>query len=189
MTRALDRYKRLCFPAAPFRSNVLYRSNIFEAKVNGTNPTATPPYEEFVMLADGEAAKLSSLSIEITSKEKVNLTISTDESYSLVIDPTTLPPSAKLTAPNVYGILHGLESFSQLIIQNEPNVYKIMNTPLHIDDTPRFPWRGLMIDTARHYLPMATIRKALDVMAYNKVRHHLLIIVPRSTYIIYSSSA
>ena len=37
-----------------------------------------------------------------------------------------------------------------------------------IKDSPRFAFRGTMIDTSRHYLSMNTILQHLDVMAYNK---------------------
>lgn len=38
-----------------------------------------------------------------------------------------------------------------------------------IDDQPTFIWRGLMIDTARHYLPMDQIKKIMDGLMYNKM--------------------
>jgi len=41
--------------------------------------------------------------------------------------------------------------------------------PLTIDDGPQFLWRGLMIDTSRHFLPIASIKKAIDGMLYSKL--------------------
>lgn len=40
---------------------------------------------------------------------------------------------------------------------------------LHIKDRPRHPWRGLMVDTARHYLPVETLKHVLSNMAANKM--------------------
>lgn len=58
--------------------------------------------------------------------------------------------SASLTAQTIWGALHGLESFSQLIMFNfSRKVYNIPNAPWRIIDKPRFPHRGLMIDVVR----------------------------------------
>lgn len=37
-----------------------------------------------------------------------------------------------------------------------------------ITDKPRFSYRGVMIDTSRHFLSLNTILQHLDAMAYNK---------------------
>ncbi len=47
--------------------------------------------------------------------------------------------------------------------------YCIKNRPVFIDDQPDFLWRGLMIDTSRHYLPVETIKKIIDGIMYNKM--------------------
>ncbi|KPP67260.1 beta-hexosaminidase subunit alpha-like [Scleropages formosus] len=72
----------------------------------------------------------------------------------------------ELTANTVWGALRGLESFSQLIYQDDSNTYYINKT--EIEDFPRFQYRGILLDTSRHFLPVRTILKTLDVMAYNK---------------------
>ncbi len=38
-----------------------------------------------------------------------------------------------------------------------------------IDDRPEFKWRGLLIDSSRHFLPVAAIKKQLDSLMYNKM--------------------
>uniref|UniRef100_A0AAR2M1C9 Beta-hexosaminidase n=1 Tax=Pygocentrus nattereri TaxID=42514 RepID=A0AAR2M1C9_PYGNA len=60
----------------------------------------------------------------------------------------------------------GLESFSQLVYQDDYNLYFVNKT--EIEDFPRFQFRGLLLDTSRHYLPMPAILKTLDAMAYSK---------------------
>jgi hexosaminidase len=70
--------------------------------------------------------------------------------------------------------LRGIETFSQLIYSNDN--FEEGNGPLHfyinvttIDDYPRFPHRGLMIDTARHYQPEKIFYSLMDGMMYNKL--------------------
>ncbi|KAL4658709.1 beta-hexosaminidase subunit alpha-like [Arapaima gigas] len=72
----------------------------------------------------------------------------------------------ELTANTVWGALRGLESFSQLIYEDDYHTYYINKT--EIEDFPRFEYRGILLDTSRHFLPVKTILKALDAMAYNK---------------------
>lgn len=75
-------------------------------------------------------------------------TIDTDESYQLLLSPA----SAKLNAKTVFGVLRGLETFSQLVMFDyDSEAYQIEGGPWTISDSPRFAHRGLMIDTARHF--------------------------------------
>ncbi|XP_073657324.1 beta-hexosaminidase subunit alpha isoform X4 [Tursiops truncatus] len=71
-----------------------------------------------------------------------------------------------LLSETVWGALRGLETFSQLIWRSPEGTFYINKT--EIEDFPRFPHRGLLLDTSRHYLPLASILDTLDVMAYNK---------------------
>ncbi|KAB0369855.1 hypothetical protein FD755_018848 [Muntiacus reevesi] len=63
-------------------------------------------------------------------------------------------------------ILNCLETFSQLIYQDSYGTF-IANES-SIVDSPRFPHRGVLIDTSRHFLPVKTILKTLDAMGFNK---------------------
>ena len=85
-----------------------------------------------------------------------------DESYRLVITPA----QAKLTAPNALGILHGLETFLQLV-EAGPGGSSVTATT--IDDFPRFPWRGLNLDVSRHWMPLSVVLRNLDGMAAVKM--------------------
>jgi hexosaminidase len=85
-----------------------------------------------------------------------------DESYTLEITST----GAKLNAPNPLGILHGLETFSQLVVIG-PDGFAVPAT--RIDDKPRFVWRGLMIDVSRHFVPLDVIKRNIDGMAALKM--------------------
>ncbi|XP_035665449.1 beta-hexosaminidase subunit beta-like [Branchiostoma floridae] len=88
--------------------------------------------------------------------------LESDESYSILVN----SDGATLLAQTAWGALRGLETFSQLIY-GENGKHVINGTS--ISDSPRFPHRGIMIDTARHYLPLPFILRHLDAMAYNKM--------------------
>lgn len=63
--------------------------------------------------------------------------------------------------------MRGLETMSQLIDWTGDG--SAFEAPAcDVDDFPRFGWRGVMIDTARHFLPLATIYRVLDAMSYSK---------------------
>ena len=85
-----------------------------------------------------------------------------DESYSLEVT----GQQAVLTAPTVVGALRGLETFLQLL-SSDRDGYFIPS--VSIQDKPRFPWRGLLIDVGRHYEPMEVLKRNLDAMAAVKL--------------------
>ena len=88
--------------------------------------------------------------------------LSDDESYHLEINAN----QAKLTAPTTVGAMRGLETFLQLMDGDKNGFYF---PAVMIDDKPRFEWRGLMIDSARHFMPMEVIKRNLDAMAAVKL--------------------
>jgi hexosaminidase len=85
-----------------------------------------------------------------------------DESYQLTVSGT----GARLAAPNTLGILHGLQTFLQLVEINSSGFAVPAAT---IDDRPRFAWRGLLIDVARHFIPLDVLKRNLDGMAAVKM--------------------
>jgi len=72
----------------------------------------------------------------------------------------------ELKASTDIGALRGLETILQLVTANAAGYYI---PTLQIDDTPRFPWRGLMIDVARHFHPVGVIKRNIDGMAAVKM--------------------
>jgi len=75
-----------------------------------------------------------------------------------------------LSADTIFGAMRGLETFSQLIVYHEDGEsYVLPYLPLTIRDWPRYPWRGLLIDTARHYLTVDAIKRTVDAMSYAKL--------------------
>lgn len=110
---------------------------------------------------------ISNLTVSVDSNDESFPQLETDESYVLSISELG---AATLRAPTVYGALRGLESFAQLIIFNfDTQLYILPSAPWQIKDAPRFPHRGLMIDTARHFLPLETIRNVIETLPYVKM--------------------
>ena len=85
-----------------------------------------------------------------------------DESYELSISDST----ATLKAPTPLGALHGLQTFLQLV-QVTPTGFAV--PVVTIKDEPRFPWRGLLIDVSRHFIPLDVLKRNLDGMAAVKM--------------------
>ena len=112
-----------------------------------------------VQTAEGGKATLV-LHAEHTSKPVQEL--GEDESYTLDISAA----GATLAAPNSLGIMHGLQTFLQLI---EITPTGFAAPAVHIEDAPRFPWRGLMIDVSRHFIYLDTLKRNVDAMAAVKL--------------------
>lgn len=85
-----------------------------------------------------------------------------DESYKLAVT----PGGARLTARTPYGVLRGLETFWQLV-EAGPEGFRL--PCVRIEDDARFPWRGVLIDVCRHWLPIDVIKRNLDAMAAVKL--------------------
>ncbi len=101
-------------------------------------------------------------SVFIDTKGTVQLEFKIDESYSLDIS----QKSVVIEAENCFGAMHALSTLVQLIDSDEDGYYFPCLT---INDKPRFPWRGLLIDVSRHFEPVDVIKRNLDAMAAVKL--------------------
>ena len=115
--------------------------------------------EEQVVL--NESKTNPTLTIEV--KNKVEPTqIGVDESYLLTVD----DKSIQLKADNTLGALRGIETLLQLTNSDEIGYYF---PEVKIADTPRFKWRGMMVDVARHFIPIDILKRNIDAMAMVKL--------------------
>jgi len=109
---------------------------------------------------------LSSLSVYVDNGSEDHPQLDVDESYTLDVTAA----EAKLSAKTVYGAMRGLETFSQLVsFDFDTQSYSIAAASVSIQDAPRFPHRGLMIDTARHFETLASIRAIIASLPYAKI--------------------
>ncbi len=103
-----------------------------------------------------------SAELQILSKGLGKVKLNVDESYSLEVSEKGI----QLSANNENGIIYGLETLLQLLNSDEEGYYF---TSCKIEDEPRFPWRGLMIDVSRHCYPVNVIKRNIDAMLATKM--------------------
>ena len=106
-----------------------------------------------------------SIDVGNTSTE---LQLGVDESYLLTVSSDGV---VRIEAPEVWGAMYALETLSQLVVwSGDVKVgYEIASAPWHIEDKPRFPHRAVMLDSARHFIPVEAIKRQIDAAAYCKL--------------------
>jgi len=102
------------------------------------------------------------LTVDVQGAGEVVQSVDENESYTLSVTPT----GAHIEAATVVGAMHGLETLVQLV---QPSGSDYILPAVSIRDSPRFPWRGLMIDCGRHFEPMDVLKRTIDGMAAVKL--------------------
>ncbi|XP_069678413.1 beta-hexosaminidase subunit beta-like [Periplaneta americana] len=113
-------------------------------------------------------AYLDSLEIQLMAPCEDLPYLHMDEHYELRINTPDLPGAALLTSQTVWGVLRGMETFSQLLSIDDSGAALKVNSSA-IMDFPRYSHRGLLLDTARHFYPLPAILQTLDAMEINKM--------------------
>ena len=108
----------------------------------------------------GTAASAGVLRVVVHASAAMRIGV--DESYTL----TVTKEGARLEAATGVGALRGFATLRQLVQQDGKRVFLPVVT---ISDTPRYPWRGLMIDVARHFIPMEVLKRNIDAMELVKL--------------------
>ena len=100
--------------------------------------------------------------LQINCVRAAKIELYEDESYLLNVTANKIT----INATTDVGALHALETLLQLLQNNSTTYYFPVSK---ISDFPRFTWRGLMIDVARHFMPVDVIKRNLDGMAAVKM--------------------
>ncbi|QDA57562.1 beta-N-acetylhexosaminidase [Thermomonas aquatica] len=87
------------------------------------------------------------------------------EAYAIDIGPNGI----RVRAPDAKGLYYGAVTLWQLLTSGDPAATRVRLPALRIDDAPRFAWRGLMLDSARHFQSVEEIKRLLDAMAQLKL--------------------
>ena len=93
-----------------------------------------------------------------------------DEGYRLTVTPQRIDITASAPA----GAFYATQTLRQLL---PPDIFRAAPIPgvawtipaVKVEDRPRYRWRGLMLDPARHFLPKRTILRMIDLMALHKL--------------------
>lgn len=104
----------------------------------------------------------ATITIAIAHKVAPIPALDSDERYTLTIDRS----GAKIAANTRFGAQRGIETLLQLL-QNSAEQTQL--PWVTIEDAPRFPWRGLLLDSARHFIPVEDIKRQIDGMAAAKL--------------------
>jgi len=87
------------------------------------------------------------------------------EAYTLNVTPDGIVVSASGDA----GLFYGAVTLWQLASQDQGKVERIDIPALSIVDAPRFAWRGVLLDSARHFQSPAFVKSFIDAMARHKL--------------------
>lgn len=109
-----------------------------------------------------EAGAATTLEVQVDHGREAIQKLGEDESYDLSVTDS----GAKLNAATPLGALDGLQTFLQLVAITPTGFAAPAVT---IKDQPRFPWRGLLIDVSRHFIPLDVLMRNLDAMAAVKM--------------------
>ncbi|KAI1304973.1 Beta-hexosaminidase subunit beta [Halotydeus destructor] len=155
LVKAIERYKVVTF--IHDCAQVDRKSEIF-------NPVSNFSDEGVSSNQETDQAKLQTLVITIENGGcETYPDMSTNETYTLDINEDQ---EAQLTANSVWGALRGLETFSQLVDCDADQCRVKVSTTI---DYPRFSYRGVLLDTGRHFVPVDTLVRNLEAMEYNKM--------------------
>ncbi|KAA8642297.1 hypothetical protein EYZ11_010374 [Aspergillus tanneri] len=136
-----------------------------EAPISSFEPFPTPtPGASPKTKRDG-APRLQYLDVVVDDNE-ADLQHGVDESYSLIVPENADAISIK--ARTVWGALHAFTTLQQLIITDGDDGL-LIEQPVVIHDAPLYPYRGIMLDTARNFISVGKIFEQLDGMSLSKL--------------------
>ena len=103
---------------------------------------------------------ITTVSVSVTQGAHTVMLPDTDESYTIDCHAGAACHIGSVTTT---GALRGLETLAHLAHG------QAIPIPLTLSDAPRFPYRGLLIDSARHFIPIGNIKRMIDGMSTAKL--------------------
>jgi len=109
--------------------------------------------------SDCEASQQNNLIVKVSLSSDAPA----DESYSL----KAVAGSVSISAPGPLGARHALSTLSQLIARTKNGF--VMSNEVHIADAPSKSYRGIMVDTSRHFMPIDNLKRIIRGMGMAKL--------------------
>jgi hexosaminidase len=92
------------------------------------------------------------------------------EAYDLMVGPREVVCSAAAPAGLFYGVQTLLQLLPPQVFADRPAEGVVWSIPcLHLTDSPRYKWRGMMLDVCRHFFPKEFVKKFIDFLALHKM--------------------
>lgn len=139
------------------KAGLRFKNNIQKLVPNSENPVG---------------GKTLEVTVEVSDPNLIGITLDTDESYSLTVSSSSDGRIlATVKGENFFGARHGLETLGQLIIYDDiRNEIQIVGEVTTFEkDKPVYPYRGVLIDTARNYFSVDSIKRTIEAMASSKL--------------------
>lgn len=163
----------------PLPNAIESRSGVFILK--GENKVSLPMDTVSISILNYLSDALTNTSITllpVSENEEASIRFTIDNSLSreaYILDISSNKIDIKYNSSGA-GLFYGIQSLIQLF---PSDIYETSSTKIsaleisnvHINDAPRFPYRGAMMDVARNFLPKETIYKFIDMMALYKLNH------------------
>jgi hexosaminidase len=136
----------------------------YSCEIESLIPFLTNYLEEHSMICSvnhvDSTANIDPINIFLLLDEKYKLP---SENYKMEITES----SCKIMASTTSGLFYGLQSLRQLINQSPKR--KLLFPTMIIEDSPRFEWRGMHLDVARHFMPKEFLKQYIDYLAFLKM--------------------
>nr|AKR06190.1 beta-N-acetylglucosaminidase [Mamestra brassicae] len=132
-----------------------FKSMVTKAIPRGISPKATG--KAVTVFLDNDDPDVREFSLEM------------DESYSIRVQASGATINATVKAGSFFGLRHGLETLSQLIVYDDIRNHMLIVRDVSISDKPVYPYRGILLDTARNFYSIDSIKATIDAMAAVKL--------------------
>lgn len=114
----------------------------------------------------GEGAPMV-LAVEVRSEELA--VAGASESYTLAVRLEAGQLRVEVSADTYFGARHGIETLFQLSVWDVTSASFVVPSSVQIEDGPYFPHRGVMLDTARNFVPVTKIKELINSLSFGKM--------------------